>query len=202
MDPPARAGLVTPSLSLTMLFFVRQLQLAKVLKNPTIVLVTDRNDLDEQLFGTFADHGAALRGTPRQAGTSEEMRRLLAVDIGGLVFTTIQRFGGEDGSHPLLTDRSNGIVIADEAHRTQYGFKKRYVERDGGIREAVGLPLVIHRSLRPRCASGRKRAKAQIIAVMRNRRKARSIKAQALQSPERYACVPRGTCDPRRPQGH
>ena len=133
--------------SLTMLFFVRQLQLAKVLKNPTVVLVTDRNDLDDQLFGTFADHGTALRGTPKQAETAEEMRRLLAVDIGGLVFTTIQRFRGEDGSHPLLTDRSNVIVIADEAHRTQYGFKKRYVERDGGLREAVGFADYLRQAL-------------------------------------------------------
>jgi len=133
--------------SLTMLFFVRQLQLAKALRNPTIVVVTDRNDLDDQLFGTFAEHGGALRGTPRQAETAEEMRRLLAVDIGGLVFTTIQRFRGEDGSHPLLTDRSNVIVIADEAHRTQYGFKKRFVERDGGIREAVGFADYLRQAL-------------------------------------------------------
>ena len=133
--------------SLTMLFFVRQLQLAKALKNPTIVMVTDRNDLDDQLFGTFADHGSALRGTPRQADTAEEMRRLLSVDIGGLVFTTIQRFRGEDGTHPLLTDRTNVIVIADEAHRTQYGFKKRYVERDGGIREAVGFADYLRQAL-------------------------------------------------------
>lgn len=133
--------------SLTMLFFVRQLQLAKALKNPTIVLVTDRNDLDDQLFGTFADHGATLRGSPRQAETAEEMRRLLAVDIGGLVFTTIQRFRGEDGSHPLLTDRNNVIVIADEAHRTQYGFKKRYIERAGGMREAVGFADYLRQAL-------------------------------------------------------
>ncbi|WP_316171513.1 MULTISPECIES: type I restriction endonuclease subunit R [unclassified Bradyrhizobium] len=133
--------------SLTMLFFVRQLQLAKALKNPTIVLVTDRNDLDDQLFGTFADHRTALRGLPRQAETAEEMRELLAVDIGGLVFTTIQRFRGEDGAHPLLTDRSNVIVIADEAHRTQYGFKKRYVEREGGIREAVGFANYLRQAL-------------------------------------------------------
>jgi type I restriction enzyme, R subunit len=133
--------------SLTMLFFVRQLQLAKALRNPTIVLLTDRNDLDDQLFGTFADHGAALRITPMQAETANEMRRLLAVDIGGLVFTTIQRFRGEDGSHPLLTDRSNVIVIADEAHRTQYGFKKRYVERNGSMREAVGFADYLRQAL-------------------------------------------------------
>ncbi|UVF18853.1 type I restriction endonuclease subunit R [Microvirga terrae] len=133
--------------SLTMLFFVRQLQLAKPLKNPTIVMVTDRNDLDDQLYGTFADHGAALRGTPRKAATAEEMRSLLTVDIGGLVFTTIQRFRGEDGEHPLLTHRSNVIVIADEAHRTQYGFKKKYVERDGGMHEAVGFADYLRQAL-------------------------------------------------------
>jgi type I restriction enzyme, R subunit len=133
--------------SLTMLFFVRQLQLAKALKNPTIVLVTDRNDLDDQLFGTFSDHSKTLQMTPVQAATAEDMRRLLTVDIGGLVFTTIQRFRGEDGSHPLLTDRSNVIVIADEAHRTQYGFKKRYVERDGGMREAVGFADYLRQAL-------------------------------------------------------
>lgn len=133
--------------SLTMVFFVRQLQLARELKNPTIVVVTDRNDLDDQLFSTFADHGAALRGTPRKASNSEEMRRLLAVDIGGLVFTTIQRFRGEDGSHPRLTDRSNVIVIADEAHRTQYGFKKRYVERDGGVEESIGFADYLRQAL-------------------------------------------------------
>jgi type I restriction enzyme R subunit len=110
--------------SLTMLFFVRQLQLAKTLRNPTIVIITDRNDLDDQLYGTFSTHGSALRGVPRQADDAKDMRRLLSVDIGGLVFTSIQKFRGEDGGHPLLTDRSNVIVIADEAHRTQYGLKK------------------------------------------------------------------------------
>lgn len=140
--------------SLTMLFFVRQLQLAKALKNPTIVMVTDRNDLDDQLFGTFADHGAALRGTPHQAETAEEMRRLLSVDIGGLVFTTIQRFRGEDGKHPLLTERSNVIVIADEAHRTQYGFKKTFVERDGELREAVGFADYLRQALPQAIAVG------------------------------------------------
>src|SRR5260370_34730444 len=130
-----------------MLFFVRQLQLSKALKNPTIVMVTDRNDLDDQLYDTFTDHGAALRGTPRQAETAEDMRRLLTVDIGGLVFTTIQRFRGEDGEHPLLTGRSNVIVIADEAHRTQYGFKKKYIERNGGMREAVGFADYLRQAL-------------------------------------------------------
>jgi type I restriction enzyme, R subunit len=133
--------------SLTMLFFVRQLQLAKALKNPTIVVITDRNDLDDQLSSTFMAHGSALRGTPMQADTTTEMRRLLTVDIGGLVFTAIQKFRGEDGEHPLLTDRSNVIVIADEAHRTQYGFKKRFVIEDECVREQVGFAEYLRQAL-------------------------------------------------------
>ncbi len=133
--------------SLTMLFFVRQLQLAKALKNPTIVMVTDRNDLDDQLFGTFNAHISALRGTPVQAESAAEMRQLLTVDIGGLVFTAIQKFRGDEGEHPLLTDRSNVIVIADEAHRTQYGFKKRFVVDEGGVREQVGFAEYLRQAL-------------------------------------------------------
>jgi type I restriction enzyme R subunit len=133
--------------SLTMLFFVRQLQLAKALRNPTIVIITDRNDLDDQLFGTFSGHGGTLRGVPRQAEDAADMRRLLAVDIGGLVFTSIQKFRGEDGEHPLLTDRSNVIVIADEAHRTQYGLKKEFVVRAGGVREQVGFAEYLRQAL-------------------------------------------------------
>ncbi len=133
--------------SLTMLFFVRQLQLAKELKNPTIVVVTDRNDLDDQLSGTFLAHSSALRGTPVQADNAADMRRLLKVDIGGLVFTSIQKFRGEDGGHPLLTERGNVIVIADEAHRTQYGFKKRFVVENGGVREQVGFAENLRQAL-------------------------------------------------------
>lgn len=133
--------------SLTMLFFVRQLQLAKALKNPTIVVVTDRNDLDDQLSGTFNAHISALRGIPAQADSAEEMRRLLTVDIGGLVFTSIQKFRGDDGEHPLLTPRSNVVVIADEAHRTQYGFKKRFVIADGGVQEQVGFAEYLRQAL-------------------------------------------------------
>ena len=133
--------------SLTMLFFVRQLQLAKALRNPTIVLVTDRNDLDDQLFGTFNAHISALRGVPKQAESAAEMRDLLTVDIGGLVFTAIQKFRGEDGEHPLLTDRSNVVVIADEAHRTQYGFKKRFVVGENGVREQVGFAEYLRQAL-------------------------------------------------------
>ncbi|MCC6983606.1 MAG: type I restriction endonuclease subunit R [Bauldia sp.] len=133
--------------SLTMLFFARQLQLAKVLRNPTIIVVTDRNDLDDQLFGTFVEHGSALRGTPTRADSASDMRRLLTVDIGGLVFTSIQKFRGDDGEHPILTSRSNVIVIADEAHRTQYGFKKRFALGEGAVREQVGFAEYLRQAL-------------------------------------------------------
>ncbi|TXM69021.1 type I restriction endonuclease subunit R [Methylobacterium sp. WL69] len=133
--------------SLTMLFFVRQLQLAKALKNPTIVVVTDRNDLDDQLSGTFNAHISALRGTPTQADSAAEMRRLLTVDIGGLVFTAIQKFRGEEGQHELLTPRSNVVVIADEAHRSQYGFKKRFLIADDGVHEQVGFAEYLRQAL-------------------------------------------------------
>jgi type I restriction enzyme R subunit len=133
--------------SLTMLFFVRQLQLAKALKNPTIVMLTDRNDLDDQLFGTFNAHSSALRGTPLQAESAAEMRRLLAVDIGGLAFTSIQKFRSDEGEHPLLTERSNVVVIADEAHRTQYGFKKRFVIGEDGVREQFGFAQYLRQAL-------------------------------------------------------
>lgn len=133
--------------SLTMLFFVRQLQLAKSLRNPTIVIVTDRNDLDDQLFGTFNDHLLVLRGTPRQADSAAEMRQLLAVDIGGLVFTGIQKFRGNDSGYPRLTDRRNVIVIADEAHRSQYGFGKRFVVDRDNVREAIGFAEYLRQAL-------------------------------------------------------
>jgi type I restriction enzyme R subunit len=133
--------------SLTMLFFVRQLQLSRQLKNPTIVIETDRNDLDDQLFGTFSAHCSALRTTPRQANSAAEMRYLLRVDIGGLVFTSIQKFRGEDGGHTLLTGRSNVIVIADEAHRTQYGLGRRFIAGNESVREQIGYAAYLRQAL-------------------------------------------------------
>ncbi|MDI1328346.1 MAG: type I restriction endonuclease subunit R [Brevundimonas sp.] len=133
--------------SLTMLFFVRQLQLAKELKNPTIVVVTDRNDLDDQLFGTFSAHISALRGQPQRTTNAEDMRRSLSVDIGGLVFTSMQKFRGEEGQHPRLTERSNVVVIADEAHRTQYGFNKTFKVEKEGVTEQVGFAEYLRQAL-------------------------------------------------------
>ncbi len=108
--------------------------------NPTLVVVTDRNDLDNQLFGVFAAASEMLRETPVQAGTRPELRRLLSQrPSGGIVFTTIQKFtpGEDEDSFPLLSDRRNIVVICDEAHRTQYGFEARLVGGEGSADEAA-----------------------------------------------------------------
>ncbi|MBN3739178.1 MULTISPECIES: type I restriction endonuclease subunit R [Burkholderia] len=98
--------------------------------NPTLLVVTDRNDLDNQLFGVFAGASELLRETPVQADTRPELRRLLANrPSGGIVFTTIQKFtpGVDEDTFPVLSDRRNVVVICDEAHRSQYGFDARLV---------------------------------------------------------------------------
>jgi type I restriction enzyme R subunit len=114
--------------SLTMAFYAGKLVLAPEMENPTIVVLTDRNDLDDQLFGTFSGCWELLRQRPVQANDREELRRLLKVDAGGVVFTTIQKFlpEAESGKYPLLSDRRNIVVIADEAHRSQYDFIDGY----------------------------------------------------------------------------
>jgi type I restriction enzyme R subunit len=110
--------------SLTMAFFAGRLVLEPALDNPTLVVLTDRNDLDDQLFGTFARCAELLRQDPVQAESSVHLKRLLSVAAGGIVFTTIQKFLPDTGGSrfPRLTDRRNVIVIADEAHRSQYDF--------------------------------------------------------------------------------
>lgn len=103
--------------------------------NPTLLVVTDRNDLDNQLFGVFAAAGEMLRETPVQADTRPELRRLLANrPSGGIVFTTIQKFtpGEDEDTFPVLSDRRNIVVICDEAHRSQYGFAARLGGGAGG----------------------------------------------------------------------
>lgn len=109
--------------SLSMVFFTGKLVLS--LNNPTVVVITDRNDLDEQLFGTFAASKQLLRQEPVQAESREHLKELLKVASGGIVFTTIQKFMPEAGTsrYDELSDRTNIVVIADEAHRTQYGFE-------------------------------------------------------------------------------
>lgn len=112
--------------SLLALFYVMNLRDRAEFKNPTIVLVTDRNDLDGQLFETFSDCKWSLRATPVQAESRADLQAILSQsEAGGIIFTTINKFAPEKGSNKLeaLCERSNVIVIADEAHRTQYGFK-------------------------------------------------------------------------------
>ena len=119
--------------SLTMLFYAGRLIEQTALENPTVVVLTDRNDLDGQLFATFAEGRALLRQTPEQATDRDSLRALLTRASGGVVFTTIQKFLPDDrgNQHPLLSDRRNIVVIADEAHRSQYGLKAR-VDRATG----------------------------------------------------------------------
>ncbi len=110
--------------SLTMAFYAGRIILHPAMANPTIVVLTDRNDLDDQLFGTFARCKDLLRQDPVQAENRTDLRGKLSVGGGGVVFTTIQKFFPEDKGdrHPVLSDRRNIVVIADEAHRSQYDF--------------------------------------------------------------------------------
>ena len=118
--------------SLTMAFYAGRIVGEPAMANPTIVVLTDRNDLDDQLFGTFARCRDLLRQPPMQAASRADLRAKLAVESGGVVFTTIQKFfpeepsAGEREGHPLLSERRNIVVIADEAHRSQYDFIDGY----------------------------------------------------------------------------
>ncbi len=112
--------------SISMVCFAAKLMQRPEMQNPTLVVVTDRNDLDGQLFQTFVGARSLLRELPQQAGNREELRALLAGrPSGGIIFTTVQKFTLEVGEekYPLLSGRHNIVVIADEAHRSQYGFR-------------------------------------------------------------------------------
>ena len=110
--------------SLTMAFYAGRIIREPAMENPTVVVLTDRNDLDEQLFGTFSRCRDLLRQPPVQAESRAHLRELLQVAAGGVVFTTIHKFFPEDKGdrHPTLSERRNIVVIADEAHRSQYDF--------------------------------------------------------------------------------
>ena len=110
--------------SLTMAFYAGSIIQHPQMENPTLVVITDMNDLDDQLFGTFARCQQLLRQTPVQAKNRKHLRELLKVASGGVVFTTVQKFfpEGEETRFPQLSDRRNIVLIADEAHRSQYGF--------------------------------------------------------------------------------
>jgi len=128
--------------SLTMLFFAGKLigERDPAMANPTIVMLTDRTDLDDQLFGTFAAGKELLRQEPVQAGSRAHLRELLTRNAGGVVFTTIQKFFPEPGEeeYPLLSERRNIVVMADEAHRSQYGFGTRVGETGKFVRGFAG----------------------------------------------------------------
>ncbi|MBS0198777.1 MAG: type I restriction endonuclease subunit R [Planctomycetes bacterium] len=110
--------------SLTMAFYAGRVIAEKAMENPTIVVLTDRNDLDEQLFGVFGRCKDLLRQPPEQAADRADLRARLTRASGGVVFTTIQKFLPEEkgDKHPVLSERRNIVVIADEAHRSQYDF--------------------------------------------------------------------------------
>ena len=114
--------------SLTMAFYAGRIVREPAMENPTVVVLTDRNDLDDQLFTTFLRCADLLRQPPVQAESRADLRAKLAVESGGIVFTTIQKFFPEERGdrHPLLSNRRNIVVIADEAHRSQYDFIDGY----------------------------------------------------------------------------
>jgi len=127
--------------SLSMVFYTGKIVLA--MDNPTIVVITDRNDLDDQLFDTFAASKQLLRQEPVQAEDRNQLKELLKVGSGGVVFTTIQKFQPENGNvYELLSNRENIVVIADEAHRTQYGFKAKTIDDKNEKGEVIGKKIV------------------------------------------------------------
>ncbi len=127
--------------SLSMVFFAGKI--IQMLDNPTILVITDRNDLDDQLFDTFASSKQLLRQDPVQAEDREHLQKLLDVASGGVVFTTIQKFQPEEGNiYPRLSDRRNIVVIVDEAHRTQYGFRAKTIDEKDEQGNVVGKKTV------------------------------------------------------------
>ena len=127
--------------SLSMVFYTGKIVLA--LDNPTILVITDRNDLDDQLFDTFAASKQLLRQEPVQAEDRNQLKELLKVASGGVVFTTIQKFQPEEGNvYEQLSDRKNIVVIADEAHRTQYGFSAKTIDDKDENGIVIGKKIV------------------------------------------------------------
>ena len=116
--------------SLTMAFYAGAVIREPAMENPTVVVLTDRNDLDDQLFGTFSRCQDLLRQPPTQAESRADLRSKLSVNAGRVVFTTIQKFFPEEkgDTHPTLSERRNIVVIADEAHRSQYDFIDGYAK--------------------------------------------------------------------------
>lgn len=119
--------------SFLMAFFAGLMVRSSEMQNPTLIVLTDRNDLDDQLFQTFAMTKDLIRQTPEHAESREDLRKLLERQSGGVIFTTMQKFAPEKGEdrYPALTDRRNVIVIADEAHRSQYGLDAKVSSKTG-----------------------------------------------------------------------
>lgn len=127
--------------SLSMVFYTGKIVLS--LDNPTVLVITDRNDLDDQLFDTFAASVQLLRQEPKQAEDREQLKELLKVASGGVVFSTIQKFQPEEGNvYDELSSRRNIVVIVDEAHRTQYGFAAKTVDEKDVNGEIIGKKIV------------------------------------------------------------
>lgn len=133
--------------SLLMAFYAGRIVKHPAMQNPTLVVITDRNDLDDQLFGTFASCADLIRQVPVQATDRDDLKAKLAVASGGVIFTTMQKFAPEKGetTFPLLTDRRNVVVIADEAHRSQYGFGAKVDAKTGEI--SYGFAKYLHDAL-------------------------------------------------------
>jgi type I restriction enzyme, R subunit len=127
--------------SLSMVFFTGKIVLA--LNNPTILVITDRNDLDDQLFDTFASATGLLRQEPKQALNRDDLKEKLKVASGGVIFSTIQKFQPDNGNvYETLSERENIVVIADEAHRTQYGFKAKTIDDKDYQGNVIGKKVV------------------------------------------------------------
>ncbi|MCH7972533.1 MAG: type I restriction endonuclease subunit R [Bacteroidetes bacterium] len=127
--------------SLSMVFYTGKIVLE--LDNPTILMITDRNDLDDQLFDTFTASKQLLRQDPVQAENREHLKELLKVASGGVVFSTIHKFQPDNGNvYEQLSDRKNIVVIADEAHRTQYGFKAKTIDDKDEQGNVIGKKTV------------------------------------------------------------
>ena len=127
--------------SLSMVFYTGKIVLA--LDNPTILVITDINDLDDQLFDTFASASQLLRQEPKQVEDRQQLKALLKVASGGVIFSTVQKFQPETGNvYETLSDRKNIVVIADEAHRTQYGFAAKTVDDKNAEGEVIGQKVV------------------------------------------------------------
>ncbi len=127
--------------SLSMVFYTGKI--VQALDNPTVVIITDRNDLDDQLFETFASSTQLLRQEPKQVTDRNDLKAKLKVASGGVIFTTIQKFQPEEGNvYETLSERNNIVVIADEAHRTQYGFKAKNVDDKDDSGNVIGTKTV------------------------------------------------------------